>query len=100
MNDVLKGIAAARLAGFSPIKINCVINGSSSEEDASEVRRYGEENELEVRFINRMDLHKGIFRSTSNSFSFSMIFNWKSSPYNNFKLSLILPRPIPEYSPW
>lgn len=61
VNDVLKGITAARQAGFSPIKINCVINGSSSEEDASDVRRYGEENELEVRFINRMDLHKGIF---------------------------------------
>jgi len=61
VNDVLKGINAARQAGFSPIKINCVVNSSSFEEDAAEVRKFCEENDLEVRFISRMDLHRGIF---------------------------------------
>jgi len=59
--EVFRGIAAARLAGLHPIKINCVVEKNSDEPDARQVALYCKQNELEVRFIRRMDLHSGHF---------------------------------------
>jgi cyclic pyranopterin phosphate synthase len=61
IQDVLNGIQSAREAGLFPIKLNCVVSESSTEPDALEVGKFGEENGLEVRFINRIDVKKGIF---------------------------------------
>jgi cyclic pyranopterin phosphate synthase len=58
---VFHGIEAARMAGLSPIKINCVVQKSSSELDALEVKRFSKLNDLEVRFIHQMDLQSGCF---------------------------------------
>ena len=59
---VFRGIAAARKAGLSPIKINCVVKGSSTEPDATGVKKFCDENGLEVRFIHQMDLESGCFK--------------------------------------
>jgi len=59
--DVFRGIAAARSAGLTPIKINCVVDNNSNEPDALQVAEYCKEHELEVRFIRQMDLHSGYF---------------------------------------
>ena len=40
LNDVLRGIDAARNAGLFPVKINCVIRESAEEENAIAVARY------------------------------------------------------------
>ncbi len=61
LEDVLRGIEAARNAGLDPIKINCVIKSSHLEKDAVEVARFGKENGLQVRFIREMDLERGVF---------------------------------------
>jgi cyclic pyranopterin phosphate synthase len=61
INQVFKGIAAAKKAGLSPIKINCVVWKSSEEKDAQEVASYCKENNLQVRFIHRMNLVTGEF---------------------------------------
>ncbi len=61
LKNVLKGIEAAKKAGFNPIKINCVIKESSDEPDAKEVAAYCEKNELKIRYIREMDLEKGQF---------------------------------------
>jgi GTP 3',8-cyclase len=61
IENVLKGIAAAVKAGLSPVKINCVIEKSSSEPDAVEVNEFGRNNGLQVRYIRQMDLAKGEF---------------------------------------
>ncbi len=58
---VLDGILAARRAGLHPIKLNCVVNESSTEAHAQEVKEYAHQNGLEVRFIPRMDLQQGKF---------------------------------------
>lgn len=58
---VMRGIEAARQAGLSPIKINCVVRNSSSEPDAMEVKEFCVKNDLEVRFIHQMDLESGCF---------------------------------------
>lgn len=59
--QVLIGINAAKDAGLTPIKINCVIKESPMEEDARRVAAFCKENDLEVRFIKEMDLEEGVF---------------------------------------
>lgn len=61
LSSVLKGIQAAKEAGFSPVKINCVITDSSMEPDATAVKEFAMANGLQVRFIHQMDLKKGTF---------------------------------------
>ena len=61
INAVLRGIKSAQLAGLSPIKINCVVNNNSLEEDAMEVKKFCKENNLQVRFIHQMNLAEGSF---------------------------------------
>lgn len=61
INDVFEGLAEAKRVGFSPIKINCVIEKSSSEPDALAVKEYAKAQRFEVRFIPMMKLDKGIF---------------------------------------
>lgn len=61
IQEVFKGIEAARKADLSPIKINCVIWKSSQEEGAREVAKYCKENDLQVRFIHQMNLSTGEF---------------------------------------
>jgi cyclic pyranopterin phosphate synthase len=59
--DVFDGIQAARRAGLSPIKINCVIKQSKEEEEARSVAQFCNDNGLEIRYITQMDLIKGHF---------------------------------------
>jgi len=61
IGQVFHGIAAAKKAGLSPIKINCVVRSSSSEPDAREVMGFCRQEGLEVRFIHEMDLKSGCF---------------------------------------
>ena len=61
IREVFRGIEAARLAGLSPIKINCVVSASSGEPDALLVRAFCEKNGLQVRFIRQMELNAGHF---------------------------------------
>ena len=61
LNRVLKGIEAARKAGLEPIKINCVVYNSSSEENAQQVKEFCRINKLQVRFIHQMNLETGEF---------------------------------------
>jgi cyclic pyranopterin phosphate synthase len=61
IHEVLDGITAAKAAGFNPIKINCVVKKNVEEPDALEVKKFCEENNLEVRFIYEMNIEKGEF---------------------------------------
>ena len=61
INMVFKGVEAAKKAGLTPVKINCVIENSIDEPDAADVARYASEIGCQVRFIPRMDLEKGQF---------------------------------------
>jgi len=59
--QVLRGLAAARGAGFARIKLNCVVQQSPLEEDAQGVARFGAEHGFEVRFIREMSTRDGRF---------------------------------------
>jgi len=61
LNKVLQGIQAAKNAGLKPVKINCVVYKSSNEEDALGVKAFCIANDLQVRFINQMNLENGEF---------------------------------------
>jgi len=61
IDDVFKGIKAAQLAGLLPIKINCVVQNSSSETDAIEVGEFCKKEGLMVRYIKLMNLATGTF---------------------------------------
>ncbi len=61
VTKVFEGIKAAKLANLTPIKINCVIKKDRNENDAIEVTKFCEKNNLEVRYIHQMDLKVGHF---------------------------------------
>ncbi len=61
LNDVFKGIDAAKKAKLFPIKINCVIRESRDEKDARAVAQFCKDNNLEIRYIKEMNLAKGSF---------------------------------------
>lgn len=58
---VFEGINAARKAGLNPIKLNCVRSHQSDDSDIEAVKKYGEENDLQVRVIRQMDFKTGDF---------------------------------------
>jgi cyclic pyranopterin phosphate synthase len=61
IDQVFRGIDAARAAGLGPIKINCVKSAQSSEQDLTGLRMFCQENDLKLRFIRQMDLASGTF---------------------------------------
>jgi cyclic pyranopterin phosphate synthase len=61
VEEVFRGIEAAKSAGLLPVKVNCVIKGSSQEEDAKAVAKYCLDHGLEIRYIHQMDLESGYF---------------------------------------
>jgi cyclic pyranopterin phosphate synthase len=56
LEQVLAGIAEAKKAGFSPIKINAVIIRGLNEQDVTPLARFAREQELEMRFIEYMPI--------------------------------------------
>lgn len=61
LDDVIKGLIAAKDAGFNPIKINCVIKESKLEEDALQVEQFALLHNFVIRFIRLMNMEKGEF---------------------------------------
>jgi len=92
LQQVLTGLEAAKKAGFTQIKLNCVIHENHKEPDAQAVAKYGEKHGFEVRYIRRMNIREGSFwtieggdggncascnrlRLTSNGNIFPCLFN-------------------------
>lgn len=61
LDDVFRGIEAAKKADLSPVKVNCVIKESKDEDNAKAVAGYCRDNDLEIRYIRQMDLINGNF---------------------------------------
>ena len=56
LNSVLEGIAAARDTGFSPVKINAVVQRGVNDDEIVALATFGREHDVEVRFIEFMPL--------------------------------------------
>jgi len=61
INQVYAGIRAAKKAGLTPIKINCVVFKNRDEEDAKSVAKFCNDHGLQIRYIHQMDLKTGEF---------------------------------------
>ncbi|MFO7873024.1 MAG: radical SAM protein [Bacteroidales bacterium] len=61
IQKVFSGIEAAKDAGISPVKINCVRSGDATTNDMTDVKNYCEKHDLQVRYIQQMDLKAGEF---------------------------------------
>lgn len=66
IRKVFDGIEAAKKAGLTPVKINCVVRNSSDEPDAQAVNEFCLDNGLEARFIHEMSLANGCFTIVEN----------------------------------
>lgn len=62
LTKVIDGIIEAKRVGFTPIKINCVINNSSDEPDAVAVAEFAKKHNLEIRYIHKMNLERGYYK--------------------------------------
>jgi len=60
LDEILAGISTAKKVGFNPIKINAV-KMDQSEEEFKELENFCKENDLELRYINQMNLKTGEF---------------------------------------
>ncbi len=56
LDNVLLGIEAAKSAGFSPVKINAVIERGTNDDELIDLARFGRDEGVEVRFIEFMPL--------------------------------------------
>ncbi|HYK81882.1 MAG TPA: GTP 3',8-cyclase MoaA [Gemmatimonadales bacterium] len=54
--DVLAGIAAARAAGFAPLKLNTVVIRGFNDDELGDLVEFARAREAEVRFIEYMDV--------------------------------------------
>jgi GTP 3',8-cyclase len=61
VRQVLAGIDAARAAGLTPIRLNCVVESNSAEVDAQDVTQFAAAAGLQARFIPKMNLAEGSF---------------------------------------
>ncbi len=55
-HDVLAGLAAARDAGLTPVKVNAVLMPGFNEDEAPDLLAWAVENDYELRFIEQMPL--------------------------------------------
>ena len=56
LDRVLAGIAAARAAGFDPVKVNAVVMAGVNDDEVVDLARFGRDEGVEVRFIEFMPL--------------------------------------------
>ncbi len=56
LDNVLLGIEAAKSAGFSPVKINAVVERGANDDELIDLARFGRDEGIEVRFIEFMPL--------------------------------------------
>jgi cyclic pyranopterin phosphate synthase len=57
--DVLDGLAAAKAAGLTPVKVNAVLNPATGREDVVELLRFCLEHGYQLRVIEQMPLDAG-----------------------------------------
>jgi len=61
IHDVLKGIQTCKQVGLKPIKINTVIFDSQDTSTKEQMEKFAQEQNIEIRFIQKMDLETGNF---------------------------------------
>ena len=78
---VLEGIAAARAAGFTGSKVNAVIMGGFNDDEIVDLIEFGRRQQVEVRFIEYMDVGGALRWSSRQVFSREQILARLESEY-------------------
>ncbi len=82
IQDVFKGIEAAKKSGLKPIKINSVLLRGINDDEAPALVKWALESELELRFIEQMPLDAGNAWSRNNFITADEIFDSLKNIYN------------------
>ncbi len=80
-DDVIEGIAAARVAGLAPIKINTVLMRDINGDEALPLLKWALKENLNLRFIEQMPLDAGDAWTRSNLITADEIYNQISSEF-------------------
>lgn len=80
-DDVIEGIAAARAAGLTPIKINTVLMRDINGDEALPLLKWALKENLNLRFIEQMPLDAGDAWTRSNLITADEIYNQISSEF-------------------
>ena len=56
LHNVLAGIAEAQVAGFTPMKVNAVVERGANDDEILDLVAYGRDSNIEIRFIEFMPL--------------------------------------------
>ena len=75
LEQVLEGIAAAKRAGFGPIKVNAVVIRGTNEADVVPLARYAREHGLEMRYIEYMPIGAEAWEREKVYFAHEMLEN-------------------------
>ncbi|CAB4533203.1 unannotated protein [freshwater metagenome] len=80
-NDVIEGLAAAKSAGLSPIKVNTVLLQGINDDEAPALLDWALENDYVLRFIEQMPLDAGGIWDRATMVSADQIFKELSLKY-------------------
>ena len=80
-NEVMEGLAAAKSAGLSPIKINSVLMRGVNDDEAPALVKWAMENGYQLRFIEQMPLDAGDAWSRDGFVKADEIFESLSKDY-------------------
>ena len=99
-DDVIEGIAAARIAGLAPIKINTVLMRGINDDEALPLLKWALSENLNLRFIEQMPLDAGdawtrenlitadeIFQQLNSEFDLTPVSDRGSSPAEEFYIN-------------
>ena len=99
-DDVIEGIAAARIAGLAPIKINTVLMRGINDDEALPLLKWALSENLNLRFIEQMPLDAGdawtrenlitadeIFQQLNSEFELTPLSDRGSSPAEEFYIN-------------
>ena len=99
-DDVIEGIAAARIAGLAPIKINTVLMRGINDDEALPLLKWALSENLNLRFIEQMPLDAGdawtrknlitadeIFQQLNSEFELTPVSDRGSSPAEEFYIN-------------
>jgi cyclic pyranopterin phosphate synthase len=88
--DVLEGIAAAQAAGFTRLKLNCVVIRGYNDDELIDLIEFGRAHQAEIRFIEYMDVGGATLWSLDQVVSQREILDRLSAHYGSIE-----PRPQP-----
>lgn len=81
LDDVLAGLAAARVAGLAPVKVNAVLMRGVNDDEAVPMLRRALDEGWRLRFIEQMPLDAGGLWNRSNMITADEILEWLSEAF-------------------